>query len=68
LVHSFLAVPLVPCHFCMEGHLPVCDGQFLLPGSTISRGPFLPLLVVLWGLSWGFPNAPLWTASFLDPA
>jgi hypothetical protein len=39
-------LPFSPCHFCTAGPLPAW-GSRLPPGSTISPGPFLPLLAAL---------------------
>jgi hypothetical protein len=39
-------VHVSPRHFCMAGHLPT-GGSRLSPGSTISPGAILPLLVAL---------------------
>jgi hypothetical protein len=41
-------VPFSPCHFYTAAHL-LAGGGRLPPGSTISPGPFLPLLAALVG-------------------
>jgi hypothetical protein len=45
---SCMTVSLIPCHSCTAGHPSAVGGQ-LLPGPTITLGPFLQLSVAPYG-------------------